>query len=605
MFSNIIFFISALIISVLYQQDPGGQVQNSTSAAGLAASFIIFYLVSSKAFKRIHHGAEQFNLAVKYNKNTTRLSIFAIIIFTINIYIFELPDIFSDIYLVKKIPTFLPCILISVFTMFMWILWGVSHRWFQVLNDNNVSLKEFLQTQSGFALPSVFPWFVISFVFDVLTLLPFNGLTEFINTIFGQILYSFCLVILISLFIPVLIKKFWKCSDLDDQSTIDVLRDLTEKTGVKYREALVWPLFGGNMITAGVIGLFQKFRFILVTPGFNKYLNDDEKSAVIAHEFGHIKKMHLFWYLFIFMGFIVVSYSVIEPAAFIFNVYSPESMSSFFNSHIKFASLSAASFLVVTFVLYFRFIFGYFMRNFERQADAFAFKTAKAAYPLVSTFKKISMMSAEPPDKPNWHHFSIKERIDFLLECEEDKSLVKKHDQSVNKFLSIYFVIMAVLILMGVWFNESGKNYFYINKIEKLMEAGLNEPVTKDEALRYIGDLFVENKNEEKAIDAYLKSLSLNPDSPETLNNLAWIYISSTDESIKDSKKGLLLAKKAFAVSGENSPPYLLDTIAHGYFQNGDFEKSCFFSKKAYEKSGSNEKIFYKAQMEKLCPGGY
>ena len=64
-----------------------------------------------------------------------------------------------------------------------------------------------------------------------------------------------------------------------------------------YANILYWPIFGGRMITAGVMGLIKKFRYILVTNGLLQMLEPEEIDAVIAHEIGHIKKQHLLFYL--------------------------------------------------------------------------------------------------------------------------------------------------------------------------------------------------------------------------------------------------------------------------------------------------------------------
>ena len=71
--------------------------------------------------------------------------------------------------------------------------------------------------------------------------------------------------------------------------------------------------------------------------------------------------------------------------------------------------------IIIVFLIYFRFIFGYFMRNFERQADTYVYALFHSAKPLISTFEKIAATSGEHPDRPNWHHFSITKRIEYVI----------------------------------------------------------------------------------------------------------------------------------------------------------------------------------------------
>ena len=78
---------------------------------------------------------------------------------------------------------------------------------------------------------------------------------------------------------------------------------------MSYADILYWPIFGGRMVTAGVMGLISRFRYILITNALFQVLNADEIDAVIAHEIGHIKKRHLLFYLLFFAGYMLLSYA--------------------------------------------------------------------------------------------------------------------------------------------------------------------------------------------------------------------------------------------------------------------------------------------------------
>jgi len=55
-----------------------------------------------------------------------------------------------------------------------------------------------------------------------------------------------------------------------------------------YRDIMVWPLLGGQAVTAGVIGFVRRFRYVLVTPLLVQALTLGELEAVLAHEIGHV-----------------------------------------------------------------------------------------------------------------------------------------------------------------------------------------------------------------------------------------------------------------------------------------------------------------------------
>jgi len=598
MFENIIYFISALIISILYTKSGSEAANPQIAITGLFFSYVLFYIIAEKQFRKIKN-LDDSQKAVSFGSVSSKLSITALGIFAVNIYILELPEIMTGIYIFSKFQTLLPFVLLLIFTAFMWILWSVSYPVFNDINPTDVSKKEYLLTQTGFALPSVLPWFIISVTLDFIYLLPNEKIHIFFETVYGQALYIAILIIVISAFIPVIIKKFWNCRELEDPETQEILNSLSEKTGVGYRQALVWPIFGGSMITAGVIGLFKRFRYILVTKGFCKDLSYEEKKAVIAHEFGHVKKHHLILYILLFAGFIIASYAVIEPAAMLFLLIVPVQITGIFEYLGNFSSLFAAVFVVLSFALYFRYIFGFFMRNFERQADAFSLKVLNSAYPLVSTFKKISAMSSEPGDKPNWHHYSIKERVMFLVEAHSNPEKINQHDKKVKKSLLIYFTAAALIFAGGTGLNNFEKSGLVKNKTSEIIKYKLSKDPDNYVLHHYMGDVYTEQKNFEQAVKHYKKALSINNNSVETLNNLAWLYITSENQKIKNLNSGIKLAEKALSIA-KQPPPHLLDTLAEGYFRAEEYDKACYIIEDALQKANTNKK-YYIEQKEKIC----
>jgi len=137
------------------------------------------------------------------------------------------------------------------------------------------------------------------------------------------------------------------------------------------------------MITAGVMGLVNKFRYILVTNSLLQVLEPEEVDAVIAHEIGHIKKKHLLFYLAFFVGYMLLSYVAVD--VIVFAIISAEPIYWLSNkagfSQTAFISGVYSVVIICVFLIYFRFIFGFFMRNFERQADTYVYALFNSAKP--------------------------------------------------------------------------------------------------------------------------------------------------------------------------------------------------------------------------------
>jgi Zn-dependent protease with chaperone function len=292
------------------------------------------------------------------------------------------------------------------------------------------------------------PWLLLSGISDIIFALPFKYPKQFLSTTEGEISYFLFFLFLVAVFGPAIIKRFWMCKPLETGYDRTRIEALCLRAGLKYADILYWPIFGGKMITAGVMGLVKKFRYILVTDGLLRFLSPEEIDAVIAHEIGHVKKNHILFYLIFFTGYMLISYAALNLIIYLI-LYAEPVFRLISVSGLNQASATSIFFslsVICIFLVYFRFIFGYFMRNFERQADCYVYSLFNSAFPLITTLEKIAATSGQPADKPNWHHFSIAERIHYLKKCEQDQIWVKRQDKKIKKSIAVY---LAGLLLIG------------------------------------------------------------------------------------------------------------------------------------------------------------
>ena len=523
----------------------------------------------------------------------------AIILFAIDIYVLNLTSFLTNISLFSIIPTLQALLFLGLFVLYLAIIWAFAYGSYRILYKIDISRKSYIFSNISFSIPVLLPWFFLSGIADIINALPLELPKRLLSTTEGEVIYFLVFLVAVAMLGPVLILKFWRCKPLEAGLRRSRIERLCKKAGIGYANILYWPIFGGRMITAGVMGLVKKFRYILVTDALLRFLEPEEIDAVIAHEIGHVKRKHLLFYLVFFIGYLLLSYATFD--LIIYSIIYAEPIYRFIGSvGFNQAAVTSAMFslaIILIFLVYFRYIFGYFMRNFERQADIYVYALFDSAKPLISTLEKIAVTSGQPPDKPNWHHFSITERKDYLEKCEKDKTWINRHERKMRKSIAIYLV--GIILIGGVAYNlnfgETGKK---LNKhlFEKILLRELQKTPDNSNLLTTLGDLYYSINDYKKTIDAYQKSIKFKPDNPRALNNLAWLYATCDDIRFRDPKKAIELAQRAAELQ---KAPHILDTLAESYYINGKYEEAVYAEKLALELVKKN-RLYYEKQLKKF-----
>lgn len=128
----------------------------------------------------------------------------------------------------------------------------------------------------------------------------------------GELLFFLFFLVLLALLFPPVIRRLWGCTPMESGPLRHGVEQFCRSQNFS-SEILYWPLFEGKMITAGVMGIVPKFRYLLLTPALLFALDQEELEAVLAHEIGHVKKYHLILYLLLFLGFSLLAEAMSEP----------------------------------------------------------------------------------------------------------------------------------------------------------------------------------------------------------------------------------------------------------------------------------------------------
>ncbi len=602
MFGNFIYFILVLLIYLTYQPSDETNFTAFESFALFFSLVIGFAYLTRFQFQRIERRiARGQYLHIDHRFHTTLLhqSVMTIFLFAINIYGLDLPSFLFRMALFKTIPTLLALVFLILYICYLAIVWTFAYDTYQKLYRAEISRRTYVLSNISFSIPVLLPWLCLSGIADVIHALPFKAPAEFLDTTRGQITYFLFFLVAIAIIGPLLIQKFWRCSPLEngyDRHRIDAL---CKRAGMEYADILYWPIFGGKMITAGVMGLIKRFRYILVTPSLLRLLEPEEVDAVIAHEIGHIKKKHLLFYLFFFVGYMLLTVVAFDLMVYTLIYVRPLYLlfdGSGLNQTTIISGFSSAV-MICLFLVYFRFIFGFFMRNFERQADTYVYALFDSARPLISTLEKIAATSGQSADRPNWHHFSIRQRIEYLLKCETDSSWITRQDKKVKKSIGVYLICLTLLGVLGYQMNI-GMMGERINSrlLEKIILSEIETDPDNPELYDMLGNIYYSAKNWSGTRDAWERSLALKPDNALVLNNLAWHYATCEDHTFRDQERALSLARLAARLE---QSPHILDTLAESYYVNGMYREAYEAGQQALAMA-RDKRSYYKEQLEKF-----
>jgi tetratricopeptide (TPR) repeat protein len=116
----------------------------------------------------------------------------------------------------------------------------------------------------------------------------------------------------------------------------------------------------------------------------------------------------------------------------------------------------------------------------------------------------------------------------------------------------------------------------------------------------YLGEAYMELGKDEPAVTNLIKSIELDPNSANNLNNLAWILATTEDVKFQNPTDAVKYALRACELAGPNQPTFL-DTLAAAYAATGNFPEAVKTAEKAVELAeAADEKDLAKEIQERL-----
>jgi tetratricopeptide (TPR) repeat protein len=156
-----------------------------------------------------------------------------------------------------------------------------------------------------------------------------------------------------------------------------------------------------------------------------------------------------------------------------------------------------------------------------------------------------------------------------------------KYDEAIEEFRLVQKMEPAMVGIHLPWGRAlMGKKN--VNGAMAEFKTVINANPKNFEAYSYLGQSFAAIGRTGPAIEEYERSLSLQPNQPDLLNNLAWIFATDPHPEFRNGTNAVKLAARAFALS-HGAQPIFLGTLAAAYAEAGHFDDAALAAQKAHD----------------------
>ena len=350
---------------------------------------------------------------------------------------------------------------------------------------------------------------------------------------------------------PILIHS-WGAKSLQSSEVKTLIIEELKQNKVPVRSIRLWPEEVLPHSTAGVIGIIPGFRYLMISRKLMEFLNKDELKSVVAHEAGHLSKKHLLFFAIAMLGFMVLAQIILTGLTL-----------SFPQSPIIQESYLILPLWLMGLLIFIRFGFGFLSRNFERQADCNAF-SRNGLTPIANALFKVSWINAIDPERSNWHHWGIRERVNFLKQCEEDPQKINRHHHRVSKIQVGCLMIVSLLLTGNLYLESSNFKILWLNQ---QLESQRNDwNIEHQPRMRHLADLLFFDEQYELSERWYRRALDIDPQDPYVLNNLSWLLSQVHEKDEYLLAESIRLVEKALQ---KKEAAFIWDTAAEVYWKSG------------------------------------
>ena len=112
-----------------------------------------------------------------------------------------------------------------------------------------------------------------------------------------------------------------------------------------------------------------------------------------------------------------------------------------------------------------------------------------------------------------------------------------------------------------------------------------------------VGTVLIQQGQIKEGIEEWQKVLAIQPDNGNAMSNLAWVFATSPDDSLRDGAKAVQLAEQGLRISGSRIP-ILFRTLAAAYAESGRFAEAIQTAQRGIESANSHGNSALAAELQ-------
>jgi Zn-dependent protease with chaperone function len=344
-----------------------------------------------------------------------------------------------------------------------WVLMQVTHWWTLTIAVRRISGYHW--SRVGFVLQQIrfgiLPMLLILPFFDIGALIAnrFDLEKLWFSGPWGALLAIYsaqAFMVLMLLVLPVVLLPLWGARRMEHGELQQVMLRACERMGVRVAGLMRWPMAGGRVYNAAVVGMLPRLRYVLFTDDLMRGLPAPQVLAVLGHELGHARHGHLWMYVLFANAGLLLSFLLREPLATVLmplyaNLLPSLGVMPDASQIVALAEVTAA--LLMMAVLW-RLLFGVLSRACERQADLAGAELAGDPQVMCDALKSVAHLSGQGENEPSWRHYTIAERVAFLQAVRQRPEIATWHHHLVRMMRhGLILVIIALLLMASYLFD--------------------------------------------------------------------------------------------------------------------------------------------------------